>query len=133
MTFLSKHISVTISRDPKDVYAFASNPEHLPRWAAGLGSSDLLLVNGEWISNSPMGRIKIKFVPVNAFGVMDHWVTLPDGAEVLNPMRVLPNGLGSEVIFSMFQLEGITDEMFQRDAELVEKDLLTLKRCLESK
>lgn len=36
MTFLAKHISVSINRPAKEVYYYASNPENLPEWAAGL-------------------------------------------------------------------------------------------------
>jgi uncharacterized membrane protein len=36
MTFMAKHISVSINRPAGQVYEFASNPENLPKWAAGL-------------------------------------------------------------------------------------------------
>jgi hypothetical protein len=31
-----EHISIYIHRAPDDVYAFASDPKNLPRWAAGI-------------------------------------------------------------------------------------------------
>ena len=34
----------------------------------------------------------------NDLGVVDHTVRLPDGIEVLNPMRVLPHADGAEVL-----------------------------------
>ena len=39
MTFMAKHISVSINRSAAQVYEFASNPENLPKWAAGLSGS----------------------------------------------------------------------------------------------
>jgi hypothetical protein len=39
---------------------FASDPENLPKWAAGVGGS-IKNVNGEWIADSPMEMVKIKF------------------------------------------------------------------------
>lgn len=36
----------------------------------------------------------IEFAPTNPFGVLDHIVRLPSGDEVLNPMRVIPAGVG---------------------------------------
>ena len=38
---------------------------------------------------------------------------------------------GSEVIFTLFRLPGMTDEAFARDAEWVERDLRALKALLE--
>lgn len=36
MTLKSLHISVSINCPVDKVYEFASNPENLPKWAAGL-------------------------------------------------------------------------------------------------
>ena len=36
----SRHVSVVIHRPPDEVYAFAAEPDHLARWAAGLAASD---------------------------------------------------------------------------------------------
>jgi hypothetical protein len=47
-------------------------------------------------------------------------------------MRVLPIGSGSEVIFTLFQVPDMSDEQYAEDAELVERDLQTLKSTLES-
>ena len=84
MTFTAKHISVSINRSAAQVYEFASNPENLPKWAAGLSGS-IKKVNEDWIAESPMGRVKVKFAEKNKFGVLDHDVTLPSGVKVLTP------------------------------------------------
>lgn len=68
----SRHVSTHIDRSAQDVYDYASDPSHLPEWAPGLGSS-IKLVDGEWIMESPMGRIVITFAPHNEFGV---WITM---------------------------------------------------------
>jgi hypothetical protein len=47
-------------------------------------------------------------------------------------VRVVPNGSGSEVIFTLFRQAGMTDAIFARDAEWVAKDLAALKALLES-
>jgi hypothetical protein len=46
-------------------------------------------------------------------------------------MRVLANGDGAEVVFSLFQRPGMSDEEFARDADWVARDLQILKACLE--
>ena len=125
-----RHVSVSIRRSPQDVYAFASNVENLPRWASGLGGS-IRNVGGEWIADGPMGQVKVRFAPPNELGVLDHEVVLPSGTTVYNPMRVVPNGTGSEVTFTLFRQPNTPREQFERDAEWVEKDLRTLKDLLE--
>src|SRR5262247_3371948 len=97
MTFTAKHISVSINRSSDQGYEFASNPENLPKWAAGLSGS-IRRVNEEWIAESPMGTVKVEFAEKNKFGVLDHDVTLSSGAKFYNPMRVFPNNDGSELV-----------------------------------
>jgi hypothetical protein len=113
------------------VCEFISNPLNLPKWATGLSGS-IKNVNGEWFADSPMGQVKIKFVEPNQFGVVDHEVTTESGAVFHNPMRVVPNKDGSEVIFTLFQQADMTDEKFQIDADWVQKDLEKLMIELES-
>ena len=47
-------------------------------------------------------------------------------------MRVVPNGQGSEVIFTVFQQPGMSDERLAVDIRLVKQDLGELKRLMES-
>jgi hypothetical protein len=79
-----------------------------------------------------MGRVTFAFVPHNDFGVLDHDVTLPSGETVYNPLRVIPDGEGCEVVFTLRQRAGMTDEEFQLDANAVAQDLATLRSLLEA-
>jgi len=125
-----RHISVSLSRPPNEVYAFVSNPENLPKWATGLGNS-IKKINGEWIADAPMGKIKIRFAEENKFGILDHEVALESGVTINNPMRVIANGKGSEIFFTLIRQPETTDEKFAQDAQWVEKDLKILKALLE--
>lgn len=131
MTFPVKQLSVSINRSASEVYQFAANPENLPKWAEGLSRSQIKKVNGKWIADSPMGEVKIRFTEENLFGVLDHDVTLPSGEKNHNPMRVVPNNDGCEVVFMLFHLPRMSRADFEHDAELVEKDLRKLKSLLE--
>jgi hypothetical protein len=132
MTFKSRHISVSIKQSADQVYEFASNPENLPKWASGLSGS-IKNVNGDWFAESPMGKVKIEFAVKNNFGILDHKVTLPSGANFYNPMRVFPNNDGSELIFTLYQRPGMTEQMYAEDAATVAKDMEKLKTLLEGK
>jgi len=124
-------ISVFISATPARIYEFASNPSNLPLWVPSFCRS-VELLDGEWIVQSPAGRVVFSFVLPNDLGVLDHTVTFPSGVMLTNPMRVIPNGEGGEILFTLFQHEGMSDQQFQEDATLVLSDLQTLRRLLEA-
>jgi len=128
--FRSEHISVSIDCPADKVYEFASNPENLPKWAAGL-SSTITKAGEDWVVDSPLGRIRVMFTEKNPFGIMDHQVTLPSGEKVYSPMRIFSNHLGSEVLFTLYQRPGMSEQMFAEDAEAVAKDLKRLKDLME--
>lgn len=128
----SQHLSVVIERPAAAVYAFAAEPANLPRWAAGLATATVEQVDGQWVAESPMGRVTVSFVDHNAWGVLDHVVTLPSGDSVYNPLRVIPYGDASEVVFTLRRQPGMTDEQFRADADAVRADLGSLKRLLEA-
>ena len=98
-------------------------------WAKGLANS-LRREDEDWVADTPQGRIRIRFSAPNAFGVLDHWVTLPDGGVVY--AAALANRRGTEVIFTLFRQPDMDDAMLARDAGLVNADLQALKHYLES-
>lgn len=126
-----QHLSVSIARRPAEVYAFASEPRNLPLWAAGLVGSGIEQDGGEWVADAPFGRVRIQFAEKNPYGVLDHGVRLESGVTIHNPMRVVPNGDGSELIFTLIRQPGVSDEQFAADRAAVEKDLRALKELLE--
>jgi len=128
----SHTITCSINCPPSVVYRFASNPENLPKWVQSFCFSVKSDCDG-WQMETSTGWVGICFVPYNEFGILDHIVQLPDGKSILNPMRVVANGDGCEVMFTLFQLPEMDDEQFARDAEMVKADLKTLKAVMESK
>ena len=118
-------LSVSIERAPREVSDFVSEPRNLPRWAAGLARS--VRPDGDsWIAETAQGPVRVRFAASNAFGVLDHYVR-----PVAVPMRVVPNGDGSEVLITVFQQPEMTEAQYQQDLGLVKRDLERLKRVLE--
>jgi uncharacterized protein YndB with AHSA1/START domain len=105
---------MTIERPPLDVYNFISDPKNLPKWASGLSAA-----------------VKVRFAERNKFGVLDHFVKGASGEEVYMPMRVFPNGDGSEVLLTVFRQPGMSEEKFAEDTHWVRRDLEALKELLE--
>ena len=127
----SKTLTISINCNPKRVYELVSNLENMPKWTKTFCRS-IKKSNGEWIIETPQGPVKIKIAPKNDFGILDHTVIPAPGVEVFVPMRVVPNGQGSEVIFTLFQQPGMSDENFAKDQGMVKQDLATLKQVMES-
>jgi hypothetical protein len=130
MTSESLHISERIGRPVGEVYEYAVDPANLPEWAPGLGSA-VENVEGHWFVGTPMGRVGFAFVERNAYGVLDHEVTLPSGEVIYNPMRLIRDGEGCEAVFTLRRLPGMSDEEFERDAKAVAGDLARLRKILE--
>ncbi|HZO04312.1 MAG TPA: SRPBCC family protein [Burkholderiales bacterium] len=105
---------MTIECPPLDVYNFVSDPKNLSKWASGLS-----------------GAVKVRFVERNKYGVLDHYVSVDSGPEVYMPMRVFPNGEGSELLITVFRQPGVTEEKFVDDTKWVRRDLEALKQLLE--
>jgi hypothetical protein len=127
----TRHITESIDRPAADVYEYVSNPMNIPKWAQGLGTS-VEQVGGRWFVDTSQGRVGVAFAERNTLGVLDHDVTLPSGEVVYNPMRVVPDGAGSEVEFILRRRPEMSDDDFERDAGLVQADLTRLKHILET-
>jgi hypothetical protein len=123
----SRTLSVQIPRDWQALYERIWRPENFPEWASGLSGADMKQEGQLWKATGPGGTVRIRFTEHNDFGVMDHWVELPDGQTVYVPLRVIANGAGAEVQLTLFRQPGMTSDKFKADAEWVWRDLEALK------
>ena len=130
-TFESHTLSIRIGCPLQQAYAFLAQPENFPQWASGLGNS-IHRAGAVWIAGSPQGPVTVRFTAPNAFGVLDHYVVLDNGEQITIPMRVIANGDGCEIVFTLFRLPAISDEKFAADIAWVQRDLQALKTLLEA-
>ena len=136
MTLLrSRTLNVSINCKPKTIYEFVLNLENFPIWAR-MACHSIKLLNGEWIAETPQGQAKVRIMERNNLGILDHYVRLLSSPnideEVFVPMRVVQNGDGSEVVFTVYQLEGMSEEKYAEDLRMVEQDLQNLKSIVEN-
>lgn len=129
MAWPARHISRFIARPPAEVGAFLADHRNLPKWAEGL-SAGISVENGVVYSESPMGKVQLRFAGGAEHGIFDHDVTLPDGTTFHNPMRVLKNDEGSEVVFTLYHLPGVSDADYEKDAATIAADLERLAAAL---
>lgn len=132
-TMPARIIHRTIQRDWRAVYAFAAKPENMVLWASGLASG-FTRDGDEWIADGgPVGSVRVRFAPLNEFGVIDHSVTMETGLVVENALRIVPNGDGAEVMFTLLRQPGTDDAAFEKDAAHIARDLDALARLMEER
>lgn len=131
-TLETRTVSVRINRPFAEVYEFLVRPENWNQWATGLGKSIQKRPEG-WAAETQEGQIKVRFTPRNSFGIVDHYVVRKTGAEVYVPMRLIANGQGCELLFTLFREPGMSDDKYAGDMDFVKKDLDGLKKLLEQR
>lgn len=125
----ARTVSVTIKRSAADVYDYLAKPANFPHWSEFLTS--MRRDGDDWIAGTPEGEVLIRFVRRNEFGIVDHHVTTRAGAVVYVPLRVVANGEDAEVLFTVFRAPEMSDEQFDADIAMVQKDLGNLRAVLD--
>ena len=131
--FRSLTISVSIARPLEDVYAFLAEPLNLPTWTVAIERIEHRRDN-DWAATTPEGEIIIRYAARNKYGVLDYSLYRPGESEAyIIPLRVFANDDGTELTFTHYQRPGMSEELFNSEAEWIRADLLTLKALLETR
>lgn len=125
-------IGIHIERPYASVYRFTATPLNYPRWAAVDEGTFVATGDGDWAGETAMGYRHFRFAPVNAHGVLDHAMFVPGETPMMMPMRVHPNGAGTDLYFVFHQRPGMDDAQFVSAVAWITNDLLTLKALLEA-
>jgi len=131
MSARTRHVTQRIQRPAEQVAAYVRHYPNLPAWAAGLAAG-VSEEGGRWFTESPMGRVEVRFAEDNPWGICDHDVTLPDGTVVTNPVRVIADGDACDVVFTVRPAPGVTVEAFDADLAFISADLAALRDRLEA-
>lgn len=132
MAATPEHISVYIDCHPAQVYDLLCNPENFAAWSNDLKGPIEQLENG-WLFDSHQGPVKVCFSPRNDFGILDYSLTLSSGEVYQHPLRILPNGLGSEVVMTIWVANGTAHQDFLRYRQMVKEDLIAIKDFIAKK
>jgi hypothetical protein len=124
-------VHISILAPPQDVISFLGDMNNWKTWAPWIRSATKSSAR-DWTLETEAGPMKVHFVERNSLGVLDHEVTLASGVTVLNSMRVLTNGSGSELVMVVFQPPGASTEEFERDVQAVRDDLARIKKVAEA-
>jgi uncharacterized protein YndB with AHSA1/START domain len=131
MVAKSRYISVRIARPADEVYRFVTDTTKLPLWAHGLNAT--VWTAGEAaLGQASDAPVEVCFAENNDFGVCDLQVTLPSGEVVTSPMRVVSDGEGSEVLFTLRPREGMGVDEIDDEQAAIAADLDRLREIIEA-
>ncbi|TDQ41425.1 SRPBCC family protein [Aureibacillus halotolerans] len=125
----SSTINVAIKRSTDEVYEYAFDLDNFPEWVSFCTS--IRKENETWVMETTYGSMKIKITERNGFGVIDHYVSPAPDMVMYDAMRILPNGIHSEVFMTVFQGDWMSDEDYQQAIEMSKEDLHNLKSIME--
>lgn len=122
--------TVSIDAPVKRVFEFLSNAQNWPDWAIVNVLSVSPTDSDWWDMLTPAGPAKLRIRPNDELGTLDHDFDSPEASWTV-PARVVPNGSGSLFMITFFQPPTFTDDFFDEQIALVDRELDTLKRLLE--
>jgi Polyketide cyclase / dehydrase and lipid transport len=121
--------SITIQAPPGEVHAFLAEPDNLTRWAPGFAQA-VRADGDELVVTSNGGDVRMAMSTSPTYGTVD-MVTAADrrlGVFV----RILPNGEGSECVFSLAFPDDTPDEAVTGQMAVVAAELSTIKSLTEA-
>jgi len=127
--------SITIERSPASVFRFVAEPRNLPRWAGTFAPRIEPAGDDQWVVPSPAGAVLVTFDAHEDRRTVDFWmkpVVPTRGVEGLAASRVVPNEGGAEFIFTMFQFDGMPDEVWHGQLDELSRELERLKQAVEA-
>ncbi len=122
---------VTINVDHRQLFAFLADPHNLPKWAVGFCRA--IRREGErWVVQTLQGEVSIRYVTDPSLGIIDFYISPAPGTEAAAFSRVLPNGGGSEYVFTQFQTPEIPDGVFERQVRALKEELVVLRALMHA-
>jgi hypothetical protein len=128
----SELVHISILSPPSAVIGFVRDVYNWKSWAPWIRAVERSSER-DWVLDTDAGAMKLHFVEANSFGVLDHVVALASGVRAFNPMRVVPNGRGSELMMVVFHRPDASDEEFDRDVAAVRADFARLRVAAEAR
>ncbi len=121
-----------VARPCDEVYAFLADPLTFPTWASNLGDDFVQVGETDWRTTTRNGPTILRFSPPNAYGILDHAVFLAGDEPQTTPMRVVPNGEGSDILYTVVQRGGVPVSAIESEIEWLHSDFGALVSMLES-
>lgn len=128
----SQTITLQIERSVEDVYDFLADPYNHCQWSVSLPGTMRHVAGNEWQADTQIGPRRFQFCARNGFGVLDHAVYREGETPMFTPFRVADNDGGTEVIYTFYQRDTMSEAQFVSTMEWITGDLWALKSILEA-
>ena len=125
--------SITIEASPAVVYAFLADPRNLPLWAVGFCRSIRPDGENRWLVTTVSGEIPMSYETNETAATIDFRFSPAPGVDATACSRVLPNGHGSEYVFTQFQLDGIPNDAFESQVRALTEELQVLRGLMHAR
>ena len=122
--------TITIAASPAAVLAVVGDGARLPEWAPRFAAAVEHEGDDRWLIGEGDGRFAVRLRVDHTLGTADilRPVDPPTGAF----MRVVPNGEGSELLFTLFFPDGTAPEAVDVQMATVEGELATVRTLAEA-
>jgi hypothetical protein len=113
--------TMTANRSIDDVFDFFTDTKSME--IGGAAKSVAKGSDGWWtFDHVAVGESKMKHLPVRQAGVLDHVY-----------VRIIPNQGGSTVIWAFVRPDSLTDEQFENQLQMFDREIELWKGALEAK
>ena len=124
--------AVTIEAPAAEVLEFVADPATLPQWAVGFARA-IRREGDRWIVSTARGEVGVRYAVDTALGTVDFYLAPAPGVEFPAFSRVLPNGDGTEYLFTQFQTPGMSDHEFEGQVVALGEELQVLRSLLRAR
>jgi len=122
---------VTINTDHRHLFTFLADPGNLPKWAVGFCRA-IRRDGDRWMVQTLRGEVAVRYVTQPDLGIIDFYISLAPETEVTAFSRVLPNGDGSEYVFTQFQSPEMPDDVFEAQVRALKEELVVLRALMHA-
>jgi len=126
-TLLAKTLTASLPQDAQSLFAWVADPENLAQWHSSFCRA-LRKTDGSYIAESPRGPVPVRFIRDDRSFVIDILTEVVEGIELTNAIRVLSNGEGSEMIWTLVKPDGVSESIFNEQLRWAGSALHNLRR-----
>jgi hypothetical protein len=125
--------SISIDAPPDVVLGLVSDATLLPRWAPAFARAVRPAEGDRWLIDTGEGEVPIRVRVSREHGTVDFLLAgVPPGLEIGAFSRVVPNGQGSEYIFTRFFADAMPDIELAEQTAVVAVELQTVRALCEA-
>jgi hypothetical protein len=124
----SRTRSIAIAADPAEVLDFLADPHNLPRWAPAFARS-VTERDGQLLVDTGQGELAISMPVSREPGTVDLVSTAEPRVGAFS--RVLPNGDGSEYLFTLFFAPDVDEGAVEAQMAVVDQELEAVRALCE--